>query len=202
MTNRRDHAIAAGLPGAGRGTLVAWLIGPRAVRGGEEMAEKRGPERAREAREAEGGVEEAPARGPLQRAVRERAPSAPGTSPLNLEKRAGTFVCAACFLPLFESKMKYESGTGWPSFFETIPDRVATRRDFKLILPRTEYHCARCGGHQGHVFDDGRSRPGCATATTGSRSSSCPRARSSGAALVSRARGSRCALLAAGAARC
>ena len=51
--------------------------------------------------------------------------------------------------------MKYESGTGWPSFFDTIPDRVATRRDFKLILPRTEYHCARCGGHQGHVFDDG-----------------------------------------------
>ena len=90
----------------------------------------------------------------------------PGTSPLNEEKRAGTFVCAACLLPLFESKMKYESGTGWPSFFEPIPDRVATRRDFRLILPRTEYHCARCGGHQGHVFDDGPPPTGSATATT------------------------------------
>jgi len=79
----------------------------------------------------------------------------PGTSPLNAEKRTGTFVCAACFLPLFESRMKYESGTGWPSFFETIPGRIEKRRDFRLILPRTEYHCARCGGHQGHVFGDG-----------------------------------------------
>ena len=89
------------------------------------------------------------------RVLREHGTERAGTSPLNAEKRAGTFVCAACFLPLFESKMKYESGTGWPSFFETIPDRVATKRDFKLILPRVEYHCARCGGHQGHVFDDG-----------------------------------------------
>lgn len=78
-----------------------------------------------------------------------------GTSALNHEKRAGTFVCAACFLPLFRSEAKYESGTGWPSFFEPLPDRLGTERDFKLILPRTEYHCARCGGHQGHVFDDG-----------------------------------------------
>jgi len=78
-----------------------------------------------------------------------------GSSPLDHEKRDGTFVCAACFLPLFESKMKFDSGTGWPSFFETIPGHVATKTDFKLILPRTEYHCARCGGHQGHVFDDG-----------------------------------------------
>lgn len=79
----------------------------------------------------------------------------PGTSPLNHEKRAGTFVCAACHLPLFRSTAKYESGTGWPSFFEPLPGALATRRDFKLILPRTEYHCARCGGHQGHVFGDG-----------------------------------------------
>jgi len=79
----------------------------------------------------------------------------PGSSPLNGEKRVGTFVCAACYLPLFESKAKYESGTGWPSFFDPIPGRVDTRRDFKLVLPRTEYHCARCGGHQGHVFSDG-----------------------------------------------
>ena len=79
----------------------------------------------------------------------------PFTSPLNDEKRDGTFVCAACFLPLFESSAKYDSGTGWPSFFRPIEGHMATKRDFKLILPRTEYHCARCGGHQGHVFDDG-----------------------------------------------
>ena len=77
------------------------------------------------------------------------------TSPLNDEKRAGVFVCAGCELPLFSSEMKYDSSTGWPSFFTTIPDAVATKQDFKLIWPRTEYHCVRCGGHQGHVFDDG-----------------------------------------------
>ena len=78
-----------------------------------------------------------------------------GTSPLNAEKRDGTFVCAACYLPLFESEAKFDSGTGWPSFWKPIGGRIATKRDFKMILPRTEYHCVRCGGHQGHVFDDG-----------------------------------------------
>jgi peptide-methionine (R)-S-oxide reductase len=77
------------------------------------------------------------------------------TSPLNDEKRPGTFVCAACGLPLFQSSTKFDSGTGWPSFFDPIPGHVETKRDFKLIWPRTEYHCARCGGHQGHVFNDG-----------------------------------------------
>ncbi len=77
------------------------------------------------------------------------------TSPLNDEKRSGVFVCAGCSLPLFTSAMKFDSGTGWPSFFTTIPDVLASKRDFKLIWPRTEYHCMRCGGHQGHVFDDG-----------------------------------------------
>jgi peptide-methionine (R)-S-oxide reductase len=79
----------------------------------------------------------------------------PWSSALNDEKRAGTFVCAACHQPLFESISKYDSGTGWPSFFRPIEGALATRKDWKLILPRTEYHCARCGGHQGHVFDDG-----------------------------------------------
>ena len=79
----------------------------------------------------------------------------PGTSTLNHEKREGTFICAACHLPLFASSAKYESRTGWPSFFDALPGRVGTKTDFKLILPRTEYHCARCGGHQGHVFRDG-----------------------------------------------
>ena len=78
-----------------------------------------------------------------------------GSSPLNTEKRDGTFVCAACFQPLFDSSKKYESGTGWPSFFQPLPNAVATRTDYRLFLPRTEYHCSRCGGHQGHVFDDG-----------------------------------------------
>ena len=78
-----------------------------------------------------------------------------GSSPLDAEKREGTFVCRACELPLFTSAMKFDSGTGWPSFFTSIPGHLDTSRDFKLILPRTEYHCVRCGGHQGHVFEDG-----------------------------------------------
>ena len=78
-----------------------------------------------------------------------------GTSPLDREKRPGVFVCAGCGLPLFSSAMKFDSGTGWPSFFTTVPGAFGTNRDFKLILPRTEYHCARCGGHHGHIFDDG-----------------------------------------------
>lgn len=79
----------------------------------------------------------------------------PGSSPLNDEYRDGIYLCAACYLPLFESKHKYSSGTGWPSFTQPIAGHVATKRDYKLILPRIEYHCARCGGHQGHVFKDG-----------------------------------------------
>ncbi|MHA6493968.1 peptide-methionine (R)-S-oxide reductase MsrB [Pseudomonas borbori] len=78
-----------------------------------------------------------------------------GSSPLNQEKRPGTYICAACYLPLFDSQHKYESGTGWPSFTQAIEGHTAFKRDFKLIFPRTEYHCARCGGHQGHLFDDG-----------------------------------------------
>jgi len=77
------------------------------------------------------------------------------TSPLNDEKRAGTFVCAACFQPLFKSSMKYNSGTGWPSFFDALPKSVGTKSDYKLLMRRTEYHCSRCGGHQGHIFEDG-----------------------------------------------
>jgi peptide-methionine (R)-S-oxide reductase len=79
----------------------------------------------------------------------------PFSSHLNDEKRHGVFVCRACDLPLFSSEMKYDSGTGWPSFFTNIPDHLATKTDFKLIWPRTEYHCVKCGGHQGHIFKDG-----------------------------------------------
>ena len=79
----------------------------------------------------------------------------PGSSPLDHEKRAGLFVCAGCALPLFTSRMKFDSGTGWPSFFTSIPDHLVQKKDYKLIAERDEYHCVRCGGHQGHVFDDG-----------------------------------------------
>jgi peptide-methionine (R)-S-oxide reductase len=87
--------------------------------------------------------------------LREEGTEPPGASPLNSEKRPGVFVCVGCNLALFTSDMKYESGTGWPSFFTTIPGAFANKTDYKLILPRTEYHCVRCGGHHGHVFDDG-----------------------------------------------
>ena len=78
-----------------------------------------------------------------------------GSSPLNDEHRKGRFHCAGCDLPLFGSETKFDSGTGWPSFFTSLPGAVVVKTDYKLILPRTEYHCARCEGHQGHVFDDG-----------------------------------------------
>ena len=87
--------------------------------------------------------------------LREEGTERPFSSELLNEKREGTFACVACDLPLFSSKFKYESGTGWPSFFDAIPDHLGKTTDYKLILPRTEYHCARCGGHHGHVFDDG-----------------------------------------------
>ncbi len=87
--------------------------------------------------------------------LREEGTERAGTSPLNNEKREGVFVCAGCDLPVYTSAMKYESGTGWPSFFTTIPGVFDTKKDYGLHLPRTEYHCKRCGGHHGHVFDDG-----------------------------------------------
>ncbi len=77
------------------------------------------------------------------------------SSPLNEEKRDGIFHCAGCDLDLFSSEMKFDSGTGWPSFFTALDNRIETKTDFKLIYPRTEYHCARCGGHHGHIFKDG-----------------------------------------------
>ena len=87
--------------------------------------------------------------------LREEGTERSFTSELNDEKRAGEYACAGCGLVLFTHDKKFDSGTGWPSFFEAIEGRVGTSTDFKLLLPRTEYHCARCGGHQGHVFEDG-----------------------------------------------
>ena len=87
--------------------------------------------------------------------LREEGTERAFSSQLNNEKRKGVFHCAGCDLPLFLSDNKYDSGTGWPSFSESIQGSVQTKVDFKLIVPRTEYHCSRCGGHQGHVFNDG-----------------------------------------------
>jgi peptide-methionine (R)-S-oxide reductase len=93
---------------------------------------------------------------PQQYAVlREHDTERPGSSPLNGEKRAGTYTCAGCDLPLFASTTKYESGTGWPSFYRPLPNAIGTQVDRSLLMERTEVHCRRCGGHLGHVFDDG-----------------------------------------------
>lgn len=88
--------------------------------------------------------------------LRQEATEAPYTSPLNDEKRAGTFACAGCGNELYSSDAKYDSRTGWPSFWQPIADsRIGTKVDYHLVYPRTEAHCARCGGHLGHIFDDG-----------------------------------------------
>ena len=87
--------------------------------------------------------------------LREEGTERPGSSPLNEEKRAGIFHCAGCDLAAYDSKTKYESGTGWPSFYEAVADAVGTREDNTLFMKRTEVHCRRCGGHFGHIFDDG-----------------------------------------------
>jgi len=89
------------------------------------------------------------------RILRHEDTERPGSSPLLKEKRKGTFACLGCGLPLFSSTTKYESGTGWPSFYRALPGALATKTDHKIGVPRTEYHCAQCLGHQGHVFDDG-----------------------------------------------
>ncbi len=87
--------------------------------------------------------------------LRKHGTERPFSSPLNDEKRAGIYACVGCDLPLFTSDTKFDSGTGWPSFYDGIPNNIGTSTDYKLIVPRTEYHCARCGGHHGHVFNDG-----------------------------------------------
>lgn len=87
--------------------------------------------------------------------LRHEATEPPGTSHLNEEWREGTYVCAGCGAPLFESTTKFDAGCGWPSFFQALPGAFETKTDYKLVWPRTEYHCASCGGHHGHVFEDG-----------------------------------------------
>ena len=89
------------------------------------------------------------------RVLRGHGTERPGSSPLNAEKRPGTFLCAGCGKELFDAGAKYESGTGWPSFWAPLDDAVGTQTDRSLFMTRTEVHCARCGGHLGHVFPDG-----------------------------------------------
>ncbi len=135
----RRTLIAAGVtvPAA------AWLVWPR-----EESAAQGG-----------GGLTDAQWRARLSpeqyRVLRQAGTERAFTSPLNKEKRAGTFVCAGCALPLFSARTKFESGTGWPSFWQPLPNAVRTKSDFTLGMRRTEVLCRRCGGHLGHVFDDG-----------------------------------------------
>ena len=92
--------------------------------------------------------------------LREEGTERPFSSPLNAVKELGMFVCAGCEAPLFPSTVKFDSGTGWPSFYDAIPGSIATKTDRKFGMERTEYHCANCGGHQGHIFPDGPSPTG------------------------------------------
>lgn len=143
MTMTRRQAITAGLL-AGTAATVSKLFGglPEAQAGTFEI----------EKTDAEWRAQLTPEQ---YRVLRGHGTERAGTSPLNHEKRAGTFFCAGCDLPLYSSSAKYDSGTGWPSFFQPLPNAIGTSEDNTLFTTRTEVHCRRCGGHLGHVFDDG-----------------------------------------------
>jgi peptide-methionine (R)-S-oxide reductase len=143
MQDRRTlfGALAAGIAG---------LFGWRALQGEAESAHAKAFEVTKTAAEWRRQMS------PQQyRVLREHGTEHPGSSPLNREKRKGIFACAGCELPLFSSDTKYESGTGWPSFWQPMPHAVETSTDRSLLMVRTEVHCRRCGGHLGHVFNDG-----------------------------------------------
>ncbi len=142
MSNRREFLSLAGL-GVGAAALFG-CRGQAAAPAGETF-----PYRLTD---AEWRKKLSPA---AYEVLRHEATETPFTSPLNKEHRAGIFSCAGCALPAFSSKTKFDSGTGWPSFWEPLPHAVATRVDNTLGFKRTEVHCSRCGGHLGHVFDDG-----------------------------------------------
>jgi peptide-methionine (R)-S-oxide reductase len=144
MASRRQLfvALAGALVAA---PLVAWLAGPspKAVSSENFAFRQTDDEWARRLTAQQ------------YRVLRGHATERPFSSPLNDEKRRGTFVCAGCGHPLFASHAKYDSGTGWPSFWQPLPGAIGTSVDRSLLMVRTEVHCARCGGHLGHVFDDG-----------------------------------------------
>ena len=139
MLRRQLFTLLAGI-GLGRATLAAPATG-----GAAQIAALR-------LSDAEWQKRLSPAQ---YRILRKEGTEASHTSALNGEKRKGSYHCAGCDLPLFASEAKYDSGTGWPSFFGSLPGAVATKTDYAMVFPRTEYHCARCEGHQGHVFNDG-----------------------------------------------
>ena len=144
MINRRILFTAA----AGLGGLFAF----RWLRGGDAQAAQEAKKYEVEMTEAEWRTKLTPAQFGV---LRQHGTERPFTSPLNNEKRKGTFACAGCDLPLFSSDTKFDSGTGWPSFWQPLPNAVAERHDRTLGMLRTEVHCRRCGGHLGHVFNDG-----------------------------------------------
>ncbi len=147
MLNRRK-LVAAGLIGAG-GVGLASLTGMGSVMGGEAKA--KGKFKITHT-SAEWKKKLGPAR---YRILRQEGTERPYSSPLNNEKRKGVYACAGCNLGLYRSETKYDSGTGWPSFWAAIDGRVGTSTDYKIGYARTEVHCGRCGGHQGHIFNDG-----------------------------------------------
>ncbi len=143
MTNRRTIVGAIAAAGAA-------LFGLRWMNDEEAMAETKTFEVTKTAEQWKQQLT------PSQyNVLRNHGTERPGTSPLNQEKRKGLFACAGCDLPLFSSDTKYESGTGWPSFWQPLPDAVGTKSDRSMLMNRTEVHCHRCGGHLGHVFEDG-----------------------------------------------
>ena len=142
----QDRRTLFGAIGAGIAALFGW----RALDGDSEAAPARAFEISKTAAEWRQQLSSQ-----QFHVLREHGTEWAGSSPLNREKRAGTFSCAGCDLPLFSSQTKYESGTGWPSFWKPLPDAVATKTDRSMLMARTEVHCRRCGGHLGHVFNDG-----------------------------------------------
>ena len=145
MDNRRTFLMVT------TGGLMAFL-GLRLFGGGDDaVAEVKGKFEI-EKSDAEWRQQLTPAQYSVLRA---HGTERPGSSPLNQEKRKGTYACTGCDLPLFSSDTKYESGTGWPSFWQPLPDAIGTTSDRSFLMTRTEVHCRRCGGHLGHVFDDG-----------------------------------------------
>ncbi|KAF1709336.1 peptide-methionine (R)-S-oxide reductase [Pseudoxanthomonas kalamensis DSM 18571] len=149
MSSRRDFLIATG------GSAAALLGGAGLLR----LAVRAPEAQAREAETFEISYSDAEWKrrlSPMQYYVlREHGTERPFSSPLNDEHRGGVFACAGCALPLFSSRTKFDSGTGWPSFWQPLENAVGTRSDRSLGMVRTEVHCRRCGGHLGHVFNDG-----------------------------------------------
>jgi peptide-methionine (R)-S-oxide reductase len=141
MVSRR--LLLAGVGGVAVLAATRWMQGANVEAAGSFEIEKSDAEWRRLLSSAQYNV------------LRRQGTEQPYSSALNAEKRKGTFACAGCDLPLFASQTKFESGTGWPSFYQPLPDAIGTSEDHAYFMKRTEVHCRRCGGHLGHVFDDG-----------------------------------------------